>query len=109
MTGPSERRAHGRQPVTGLPLCRSVRLRTGQTARLLNVSAAGASIETAARLAPGTSADLVLVTRDRTHVAHAMVIYAHVSGLHPTRGAHYRVGVRWADDGSVEAVRQVSG
>jgi uncharacterized protein (DUF1501 family) len=89
-----------------MPFCRTIRLRTGQTARLLNVSAAGASLETAARLAPGLAADLVLAAGTATHVARAVVIYAHVCAVHPTRGAHYRVGVRWSDGSHVHAVRQ---
>jgi hypothetical protein len=89
-----ERRRALRQAGDNMFGVSAVRLRTGQSARLINLSASGASIETEAGLTPGSRVDIVMVARNDIKPTQTTVVYARVSGVHPTRGARYRIGLR---------------
>lgn len=93
MTGTVERRRSRRHDDHAGAGLRSVRLRTGHPAAVVNWSAGGASIETAARLAPGKPADVVMVFDHGTVAARSLVVYSRVCGVHATKGARYRIGL----------------
>ena len=83
------------------------RVRAGQEARLVDVSAGGALIETAHRLLPGTGIELHLETHDRRFVVRARVMRCAVVIIHAS-GVSYRGAVcfdsclPWLVDGPIE-------
>jgi hypothetical protein len=83
-------RHHGGESGT----VRGIRLRTGHRAKLVDLSAYGASIETDARLSPGRLVDVVLLLEHTSVAARTTVVHARVCGLHPTLGVRYRIGLR---------------
>ena len=93
MTPPQDRRKHVR--VAGnhvMPLHR-LRLRTGHQVRILDLSRGGASVETEARLAPGSPLQVVVTWGKSSHPAESTVVYARVIRIHPTLGTRYRIGL----------------
>ena len=94
MTVSAERRIATRRVGESAHGIRSVRLRTGHQASLVDISPDGIGFETEAGIAPGTPIDVVVVSGDRSGSRRALVVHSRVCGLHPTRGARYRIGVR---------------
>lgn len=92
MTGSADRRRSRRHDDAGAGL-RSVRLRTGHAARVVDWSAGGASIETEARLTPGKATDVLMAFEHGTVAARSLVVYCRVCALHATRGVRYRIGL----------------
>ena len=88
---PDRRRVGRRTPADDEPLSR-VRLRAGRDLLVIDVSNAGALVEGAARLLPGTHVDVHMVTRDGRLLVRGRVVRAYVSRLEPT-GVHYRGAV----------------
>jgi len=94
MTEHGDRRASGRRPGASVHAIRGVRLRTGQSATLVDASPGGIAIETEARLAPGSPLDVVVLGREQVRTARAFIVYARVVRLDPNCGVRYRVGLR---------------
>jgi hypothetical protein len=71
------RRESRRVPAADEPLLR-LRLRAGRELTVIDVSNAGALVEGAARLLPGTHVDAHLVTKDGRMLVRSRVIRAYV-------------------------------
>jgi hypothetical protein len=85
----SPRRDHAACPRLGL-----VRVRPGRSARLLDISARGALIETVVRLLPGGFADLQIYLDGMQRTVRARIVRCRVSTLAPLQ---YRAGLEFAD------------
>jgi hypothetical protein len=72
----------------------TARVRPGYAARVIDVSAEGALIETAHRLLPGSAIELHLATADDRTVIRARVLRCGVAQLHES-GVFYRGAVRF--------------
>ena len=62
----------------------STRIRPGHPARFIDVSAAGALIETPIRLLPGRSVELLVEARDRRATIRAHVVRCSVARVRPS-------------------------
>jgi PilZ domain len=85
----------------------STRVRPGHAARIVDVSAGGALIDTTYRVLPGTSVELHVETRTRQTRIRGQVLRCSVVGLRSSQ-VSYRAAIRFdrhlpwiADDGSV--------
>ena len=76
--GIERRRTERRTPAPAEPLSR-VRLRAGRELQVLDLSNAGALVEGAARLLPGTHVDVHIVTRDGRVLVRSRIARAYVS------------------------------
>ena len=93
MTLPPDRRKHVRVAENRVTPLHGLRLRTGYKARILDLSRGGASVETEARLAPGSPLQVVVTWGKSSLPAESTVVYARVIGIHPTQGTRYRIGL----------------
>jgi hypothetical protein len=94
MTLPPDRRKHVRIAGHHVTPVHGLRLRTGQQVRVLDLSREGASVETDARLAPGSPLQVVVTRGESSLPAASTVVSARVIQIHPTLGARYRIGLR---------------
>ena len=78
------RRAERRVPAPGDPLLR-IRLRAGRELAVIDVSCAGALVESEARLLPGTHADVHVFTADGRVLVRGRIVRAYVSALWSNR------------------------
>jgi hypothetical protein len=93
MTTPPDRRKHVRVRGNRVAPLHGLRLRTGHQARILDLSRGGASVETEARLAPGSPLQVVVTWGETSLPAESTVVSARVIQIHPTLGARYRIGL----------------
>ena len=93
MTTVPDRRKHVRVAGNHVTPPHGLRLRTGHAVRILDLSRGGASVETEARLAPGSPLQVVLTWGTTSLRAESTVVSARVSRIHPTLGTRYRVGL----------------
>jgi len=75
------RRGYARFPEAAVPFLRSIKLVAGPEVRLLNISRGGALIEGEARLSPGSSLSLRVVTADAVYHLRAKVIRSRAASL----------------------------
>jgi hypothetical protein len=70
-------------------------LRPGLVVRIVNIGPYGALVESQARLRPGRSAELHLVTSgaEQKHVVHGRIERCHVAGLTPL---HFRGAIEFS-------------
>jgi hypothetical protein len=90
-----ERRAHVRMKPEDLTCGARARLRAGREAAVVNVSAAGALIETPDRLLPGTRVRLEIPAPPGSLVAAGRVIRATVFAVSAEQGVRYRGAVNF--------------
>lgn len=90
-----ERRAHLRINPGGLICGARARLRAGREAAVVDVSAAGALIETPVRLLPGTRVSLEILAVPTSLVASGRVIRATVYSVSAEQGVRYRGAVQF--------------
>ena len=94
MTGrQSERRASYRHSSGGQPRLRA-RIRPGHTAALINVSAAGALIETTRRLQPDAFVEMSMETDSRRANLRGRVLRCAVVSVRST-AVHYRAAIQF--------------
>jgi hypothetical protein len=93
MSRPPERRLSVRESAERWGT-RRVRLRTGASADLVNISAGGVMIETQARLLPGSRVELVVAASNERVALAAQVVHCRVSRLEPGKTS-YRAGLRF--------------
>ncbi len=88
-----ERRAFSRIQAASGGALPELNARSGNRARLLDVSFGGALLESSARVSPGAAIELTLVANDQPMVLRAAVARCQISALHPRKGPRYRAGV----------------
>lgn len=91
----AERRRHVRRPAADLAWLRAARLRPGLDAAVVDLSPAGALVETATRLRPRMKTVLQLTADDAEVRASGEVVRAWVSAVAPGRGILYRGALRF--------------
>jgi hypothetical protein len=109
--GMDRRTGHRRLP-SGSDDPSRLALRTGLFAEVIDLSDAGASVETLARLAPGSQIAVRRVDAKAQGSIAALVVYCRVSRLAIDGSLHYRAGLSFLDAGisyTWPAVRQTRG
>ncbi len=92
----SDRRGEPRLSGVTVPISR-VTLRPGSAVHIVDISQAGAQIQTDRPLRPGSHVQLRLVTPDQTIVLAAVVLRCAVWALYPFRGVRYRGSLRFEE------------
>jgi hypothetical protein len=85
------RRTRRRHTVTDHGIV-SARVRPGRDVALIDISAAGALVESAQQLSPGSPVELQLATEEQNTVVRGRVLRCSVTGLHAA-GIRYRGAV----------------
>jgi PilZ domain len=93
------RRAH-RTHTSGI----AARVKPGHRVHVVDVSVAGALLESGRPLRPGTDVELQFERADRRVRIAATVVRCGVTALHPERGATYRAAVSFSE--TLEWVRE---
>jgi PilZ domain len=101
-----ERRVAARTPASALPWMLGCRITPGHDVRIVDLSAAGMLVESAAPLCPGRAAILVLTRGERRLMLTGTVVRSHVSAIDRSRGATYEVGI--AFERHVDALRELA-
>jgi len=91
LTGHAERRAKPRLPPEAFPSLKGAFLRGGVSVKLIDISSAGALVESEERLAPNTKICLKITATEGTFVLQGRVIRSTISQLH--RGPRYSAGI----------------
>jgi hypothetical protein len=94
VTPPRDRRQHVRVAGARVTPRHGLRLRTGHQLKILDLSRGGASVESEARLAPGSPLQVVVTWGMTSLPADSTVVSAQVIQIHPTLGVRYRIGLR---------------
>src|SRR5215471_2037541 len=89
----SERRRANRMRGSGL----AARVRPGHRVHVVNVSEAGALLEAARPLRPGTDVEVQFERADRRIRLQATVVRCGVTAIHPDRGPTYRAAVAFSE------------
>jgi hypothetical protein len=88
-----ERRAQRRRIVEPGHSSLAVRLRTGPSLRVIDLSPGGLLVETPVRLLPGHSVDLVLHTGAEQVFARGLVVHSRVGTIRGGAELRYRAGL----------------
>lgn len=96
----TERRRSARLPPSAIPFLKSVKLVAGPGVKLINISQGGALIESEARLSPGSTICLRLVTGESVYFLKGRVLRARAASLCGTV-LHYHIAIAFDEEFSV--------
>lgn len=95
-----DRRRAVRLPPSAIPLLKSVRLVAGPEVKLINISRGGALIESEARLSPGSTICVRLVSGDSIYLLKGRVLRARAASLSGTE-LRYHIALAFDEEFAV--------